>query len=430
MASSWAAAFFGLSQIAKLLGNGNSEWTKDALEMVTRSIESELSEEMRMVFQSGDRLQRGLITSMFNLLAGRVDTSRLIAKNVVDLAQCASGTAAMLSPVNEQQLAWQELQNKLETFNLFAHVDLDLDLLRKDASLSEFVARASRLGPYRSVWAIEGVGHFFAELGDTSGRSIKLATEPDTLPSSSLVALHSGAGLSFARRCLETITTRHSEREVRTTLERFIVICNENSHAGYVGAAYEALGLVARNLYPHLLLEIDHHLAALDEELVAYFWHGVGRGVYFAPTNFLLDRKTLRHVMKQAQQESPHELARLNVFSGLIWALVLVNIRHPKIIEGFIADNLDGLDGEIFAGALCSAAAIWRESSPEDKALTAFWKYHPSDHRVAEFWNAYVTEPSRMMLNHYYPAVRNAGLGWLFRHRSLPELFVDRERCE
>lgn len=430
MAFNWAAALFGVSQIAELLGKSNLEWRANSLEMVTRSVKSELSEDIKLVFQSGDCLQRGLTTSMFCLLGGKVDISRLLTKTAVDLAQCATGTAAVLFPASENQLAWLELQNKLETFNLFAHVDLELDLLRKNACLREDVVRASRLGSYRSVWAIEGVGHFYAELDDTSGHPLNLTTEADALPRSSLVALHSGAGLSFADRCLETITAWHTDTQVRTTLERFIALCNEKSHEAYVGAAYEALGLVTRNLHPHLLLEIDHHLAALDEELVAYFWHGVGRGIYFAPTNFLPDGKSPRRVIKQIEQESPHELARLNALSGLTWALVLVNIRHPRILEAFISDNFSKLNRENFASALCSAAMVWCESSPEDKALTALWKHRPSDGQIARFWNAYVSEPGSSVMNEYSLAARNTGLGRLFRHRSLSELFAGLETCE
>jgi hypothetical protein len=424
MLSTWAATLFGVSQIARVLGSNDSEWKADSLEAVTRAVESELSKEMRMVFQSGDQLQRGLTASVFSALAGKADISRLTAKTAVDVAQCAAGTAAALLPTGENQIAWQELQNKLQTFNLFAHIDLEFDLAQTNASLSQVVECALRLGPYRSVWAIEGVGHFYAESGDTLGTPINLKAETSTLPPSSLVALHSGAGLSFAGRCLEAITSQRTDAQIRATLERFIVLCEKNSHEAYVGAAYEALGLAARNLHPHLLADIHHHLAEIDEELVAYFWHGVGRAIYFAPTNFLPDGETSRRLVKQVQQEAPNELARLDVLSGLVWALVLVNIRHPKVLESFVRDNVCELNREIFTSALCSAGVIWRDSSPEDKSLSVLWKHQPSDVRVAELWAACVSVPCSKVVNQHYTALRNGGLGRLFRHRSLSELCV------
>src|SRR6185295_9259245 len=133
MLATWAATLFGVSQIARVLGSNDSEWKADSLEAVTRAVESELRKEMRMVFQSGDQLQRGLTASVFSALAGKADISRLTAKTAVDVAQCAAGTAAALLPVGENQIAWQELQNKLETFNLFSHIDIELDLRQKNA---------------------------------------------------------------------------------------------------------------------------------------------------------------------------------------------------------------------------------------------------------------------------------------------------------
>ena len=427
MLSTWAATLFGVSQIARVFGRNDSECNADSLDAVTRAVEAELGKEMRMVFQSGDQLQRGLTASVFSALAGKADISRLTAKTAVDVAQCAAGTAAAFFPAGENQIAWQELQNKLQTFNLFAHIDLELDLAQSNASLSQVVERALHLGPYHSVWAIEGVGHFFAESGDKFDTPLNLKAEAPSLPQSSLVALHSGAGLSFAGRCLEAITSQRSDAQIRTTLERFIAHCEENSHEAYAGAAYEALGLATRNLHPHLMADLDHHLAEIDEELVAYFWHGVGRGIYFAPTNFLPGNETSRRLIKQVQQEAPHELARLNVLSGLIWALVLVNIRHPEILEAFVRENLGEPNREIFTSALCSAGVIWRDSSPEDRSVSALWKHRPSDARTAQLWDAYVSVPCSKVVNQHYTALRNAGLGLLFRHRSLSELCVGLE---
>lgn len=419
LVKSWAV-LSGVSQIARVFERNDSESKANSLETVKKAVELELSEGLRMVFQIGDQLQRGFTTSVFSALTGKADISRLTAKTAVDVAQFAAGTAAALFLTGESRIAWQELQNKLQTFNLFAHIDLELDLQQQNGPLSRVLERALRLGPYHSVWAIEGVGHLYAESGDEFGRPINLKAEVNTLPPSTLVALHSGVGLSFAGHCLEAITSQRTQ--VRSMLERFLARCDENSHKAYVGAAYEALGLATRNLYPHLMPEIDHHLAEIDEELITYFWHGVGRGIYFAPTNLLPDGETSRSLMKQVQQESPHELAQSNTFSGLIWALVLVNIRHPQILEAFVRDSLGELDREIFTSALCSACVIWRDSSPEDKSLSALWRHRPSDSRTAELWDACVSVPCSRMVNEYYPALRNAGLGRLFRHRSLLEL--------
>jgi hypothetical protein len=59
-----------------------------------------------------------------------------------------------------QTVHLQEFQNKIDAFSLFAFVDIALGFSGDaDDGLAELVSRASRLGPYSSVWATEGVGH-------------------------------------------------------------------------------------------------------------------------------------------------------------------------------------------------------------------------------------------------------------------------------
>jgi hypothetical protein len=404
----WATALFNVSLVARRAGS---------LESVTRAIESHLSKEMKVIFQTGNQLQHDFTDAMFGAFAGDADLPRLTTKTALDLGQCVAVAAAALVPPRENQVRFLELQNKLEAFNLFTHVDLAIDLPATCDSLVELVNRASRLGPYRSVWAVEGIGYHYAE----SRERINLKTESKTLPASSLVALHSGAGLSVACRCLEAISPSSLDFQIRPVLDRFITLCEEASHEAYAGAAYEALGLATRNLYPHLLADIDRHLNEIKEDLVGYFWHGVGRGLYFTPTNLLPDSERSHRVVRQSQEEAPHELARLNILSGFIWALVLVNIRHPQVLETFIRDNAAELDEATFANAFCSAALIWRDSSPDDEALNALCRYRSSDARSAELWNAWITRPYSAAVK-YYPMLRNQGLGQLFRHRSLSEL--------
>lgn len=404
----WANALFGVSLVVRRAGS---------LDPVTRAVESELSEEMRVVFQTGNQLQQGFTNAVFGVFASDADVARLMTKTAFDFAQSAAVTAAALLPEAKSRVMYLELQNKLEAFNLFTHVDLAIDPPQRCDSLAEFVECASHLGPYRSVWAIEGIGYHYAE---THAR-IDLKTEANTLPPSSLVALHSGAGLSLACRCLDLISASSFDDQIRTQLVRFIARCDEVSHEKYAGAAYEALGLATRNLHPHLLAAIDRHLSDINEDLVAYFWHGVGRGIYFTPTNFLPDSDRSHRVVKQAQNESPHELARVNVLSGFIWALLLVNIRHPEVIENFIRDNVSDLDETLFANAFCSAAVIWRDSSPNDEALNTLCRYRPSDARSAAFWNSWVSHPCTEAMRRY-DRLKNLGLGQLFQHRSISDL--------
>lgn len=383
-----------------------------------------------MMFQAVDQLQRGLTDAMFATLAGDADVSRLMTKAGMDTAQCGAGTVAALIPSGELRSSWLELQNKLEAFNLFAYVDLVLDFPRSATCLREFVEQASRLDPYRSVWAMEGVGHFFAEMCNQLGTLADLKRHSGSISHSSLVPLHAGAGLSFANHCLQAIASHRTEAEVRDELKRFVAVCEENSYDGYVGAALEALGLATRNLYPQMLSQIDRHLVCLGEELTGYFWHGVGRGVYFAPTNVVTDMTGSARSLDQVKRQPPHELARVNAQSGFIWALVLVNIRHPEIIGGFIRKNSNELEAELVENAVGAAAVIWHSSSPGDKSLASLCDHIPADQKTAALWQAMIGRPCVQAVKDYYPILRTAGIGRLFCHQSLSALVAVEESLE
>ncbi len=270
------------------------------------------------------------------------------------------------------------------------------------------------------MWATEGVGHLYAE----SRRGEEFDARGETLPSSCLIALHAGAGLSFAARCLERLTPRSDGAEFRRALEEFFALCRGGSREGYAEAAFEALGLAARNLHPQLLPGIDRCLAAMDEELVGYFWHGVGRGIYFAPTNFLPDGGALGRAVEEARREPPHETGRVNALAGLSWAFVLVNIRHPELLESLLLRHARELDeGDAFTNGLCSAVVVWRDSSPDDESIDALCRHRPTDASLGELWEARIGRPADEAVRRYYPVLKEHGhLEGLFRHRPLHEL--------
>src|SRR5206468_1232453 len=134
-------------------------------------------------------------------------------------------------------------------------------------------------------------------------------------------------GLSLANRVLAGVgrTCRNcpGPSDLPGALRRFVELCRDNANKAYLGASYEGLGLVARNLYPHLIAEIDRELSRISGELTEFFWHGVGRAIYFAPTNYVPLSGVARRALRMTQQEPPHESGRRNALSGLVWAMVL-----------------------------------------------------------------------------------------------------------
>lgn len=349
-------------------------------------------------------------------------------KAAFDVMQLSAEALNLLTPGRGNRVVWQELKNKLQAFDLFENVDSALGINAEDGvPLKRLVEEACALDAYRAVWVTEGLGHLHTEMcWERAGVPRNLLRDADALPARSLAALHAGMGLSLASRLLKTVGPRNSESEVGGVLRRYVELCEDNSTPGYVGAAYEALGLVARNLYPHLICVVDRQLQKLDEKLLGYFWHGVGRAIYFAPTNFLPFNNSPWRAVEMSRREPEHETGRLNALAGLVWAMVLVNIRQPEILAALLRGHRGELSqSDALSNGVSSAVMIWRDSTGDTSYLDALCRHQPepSEPALAELWTEQVLRPCRDALQRFYPVMKERDrLGEIFRYQSLPDL--------
>ena len=430
----WATALFGVRQLKCALSPGEAGRAADSFDSVTRAAQGQLGELLGRAFRAGDQLQRGPWEIVRDALTPDAFTSRGMMRMAFNTMQQSAGALGQLAPEGEGRAALREFRSKLQVFDLFENVDAALRLPRGAVlPLGELVGRTSGLDPFLAVWATEGIGYYYAETAWGSKgvpRGLLKGAGERGVPAKSMAALHAGMGLSFANRALAAVGRRcqkcppHSD--LQSALRRFVELCDDNSGEGYVGAAYEALGLVARNLYPHLVPPIDRQLSEAGDSLADYFWHGVGRAIYFAPTNYVPLASTSRRVVEMTQQEPPHELGRRNALSGAAWALVLVNLRAPEVIENCLKQCSGvAFESDAFANGVSSAAVVWRDSTEGGQHLDALCRHQPGPSRpgLAESWHALVKAPCRRALDEYYGALkRHDCVGEVFRYQPLPAL--------
>lgn len=277
------------------------------------------------------------------------------------LMRQSAGLVQGLLPDRDQRVCWQEFQNKLEAFTSFAYVESGA----ADRDLSGAIASARSLGPYAAVWSMEGLGYREAERCWRHGVQPRMLISSD-LSEDCLIPLHAGVGLSLACRTLE------SDRPLADRLGLFLDLCHANAVAGYLGVVFEALGLIARNLYPELVPAIDRLLEG-ETDLLGFFWHGIGRGIYFVPTNFPVAASAPWRSVAMARSEAPHEWAALNSLSGLVWAFTLINLRHPEIQETFLEYHGEELlTSDAYWNGLGSSLLAWRTINPEDPSMKMF----------------------------------------------------------
>jgi hypothetical protein len=346
----------------------------------------------------------------------------------LDLVRKSADLLRGLLTTLANSVAMQEFQNKLDCFRDFESAGRTLPTRPgARASLSDMVGRAATLGTYRALWMTEGLGYLYADQALKAGMcpsNLLTGAAANALPRGSLTSLHAGMGLAFANHLLGGLAPRARPLDVGRALRTFVTLCRGNAHEGHAEAALEALGLVTRNLYPSLVPVVDRQLSDWDGELTGYFWHGVGRGLYFSPTNFFPFYCGAWAGLAKARSEAPHALGRANAVSGLAWALTLVNIRHPGVLDLFLTRYGGLVEKAAFVNGLASALVIWWSWSANGSYLTALCQYQPTGGPIHDRrWQRMVGQPCVDAVSRYYPAVARSGqFGKLFRYRPLEEL--------
>jgi hypothetical protein len=432
-------SLFGAQQAANLLAP--QDWRQpgrkanSAFFSVKQAAESQFGDLVFGAFQIGDEVGHRLTNLFFDALTLRAFSPDYVSKLTSQVAEQSQDTLRTFSSADNVRLAWQELRNNYEVFNLVKNVSSLLRIPSDDSEfdLSRLVEEAYALGAYPDLWAVEGLGHDYAMTFWRKGGSIRdILTDgrASRLPAKSLTMMHAGLGLAFAQQLMNTITPFSPADEIRSMLGQFVTLVDDNSRRGYEGAAYESLGLVTRFWHSQMVGVVDGHLREVAPRALDYFWHGVGRALYFLPLYFV---PGLLSPWLAVEREAPHELALLNMTAGLAWATTIVNVRQPEIMENFLKNQGEQVArNPAFTNGVMSTLAMGIDITPGDVYITRFLEYRPdqSDPRVTRLWDELVGRPAREAVYHVHPVLEKRGrLGEVFRyHPSLTDLAARLER--
>jgi hypothetical protein len=394
-----------------------------AMQILSHRIQSQLGGGAQTAFFVGDGLQRAFTDGFFDAFRPQTWSPSNLARLGAQLVNQSTRFSQLLAP-KLARLAWQEITNKAEVFALVRNLSSILNLPEGEfIPLTDLVQRAYARSPFEALWAVEGVGHYYADecwkrLGTPKGLLADV-----NLPAKSLLMLHAGMGLCFADRLIGNLTTESTPGEVRNALERFVALCRDNSRQGYLGAAIESLGIVTRDFYPDLFQPVTRQFRFVAPELTGFYWHGIGRAIYFS-RNFFVPH--LFSMWSDVDHEAVTEQDRLSVLSGLTWAFTLVNMRHPEIFETALRsyDN-DSWLGEAFSNGICSCVLMRTDTTPDERFVSAFHEHRSSRHTsdLASAWERRISGPASTGVRDYYPVLcRHSALDEVFRHQNLGEL--------
>lgn len=380
---------------------------------------------LNAAWQFGEGLLEVLTDLTKGLLSPRVLNPSVALTLTGNPASRVLDSLGLLLSGSSLLLTTEQLVNKGEIFTLVPAVSGLIAVPPKPPlPLPELVARSYALGDFFALWAIEGLGHDYGDSfwdQDVVPSRILAPDVTRTLPAGSLPMLHAGIGLSFAQTLLDDLRWDTPRDVLHRKIAEIARLCEDNSLPGYVGAAYESLGLVSRMFHPTQVVEIDQAVRAAAPEVRGYFWHGVGRAIYFWVFNFLPCSDW--EVFQMARREAPDEEARLNAFAGAAWGYALVNQRQPRIMaELLVRQRGEELarDGG-FSNGIASSMMMRYDTTPGAPFIQPFLEFRPdpADRRLEELWDRLVRIPAETALREVYPVLRQQGrMGEIFRYRD------------
>jgi hypothetical protein len=404
-------------------GNPACSPTAEGFWAVTQAIEREFGEVAGAIYRIGDETQRGALDAALGVLTLSVDD--LLARTAIWFDQMRE-SATIVADDTTLSLPLQQVRNNFDVYTLVRDARERLGLERShDVDFGAAVRAAYDMGPFADLFAIEGLGHDCAARLYREGVREGILTDrrAAVLPASTLTMMHAGLGLALAEVMLPRLTPCSPDARARDVAGAFIEACGANARPGYAGAAYEALGLVARMRYPRVMAVVDRALMATNEEVARYFWHGVGRGLYFHPAYIV---PGLLSPWIGVELDAPHELARLNMHAGLAWAWTQVNIRHPEIVAQLLRVRGDRLrSSDAFSNGVASAIVVRLDVTGRQGYVAAFAEYSP--HRggasAADQWDELVRPAVRAAMDRYHPVLKARNrLDCVFRYERLDDL--------
>ncbi len=404
---SWTGAFFGANQLFALARAPQDSITpferaSDGFDAVARAARRRMDLLPQLVFQAGDDFQSqwlDLVPEDLSPASWQRFTQRLAAAAVAPLA--------ILRPDVEGTAARRELLDKLEVYVLVRRASASLGPVADSRErFEEAVERALALGDRQGMWMLEGLGHGYAQAA--------LARQPwptdllaaARLPERAKMMVHLGLGMALAEH-LFTDLEPDDEDSMELTLYRFAVLCRSHSQPGHEEAARESLGLVLRCFFPDLVPMADRVLSRRDDDegrrVRDFFWHGVGRAVYFLPLHLLPGYGNIETALRLVEQEAPAGAALDSGRAGVAYAATLVNLGRPEVLERFVHRRPEAVD-RAFVEGVVSAAVLRRRTTPDAPELDVFLAHRPSGDPAR--WQKLILDPVRAAL---YQGARGHG---------------------
>ena len=353
--------------------------------------------------------------------------NRLVMNVFCFLAPLFTWLITLLTPGRNSRVLTQECRNKCRIMML---VNSLTSYMAADGSttLQSIVEQCYAQGDFPALWAIEGVGKDFAEwhMAKTLTPTRLLIDAPlEPKWEKSLLMLHAGIGMAFGKHWIEPLAEDCPDADVRKAVTSTVDLCRNNSRPGYYGPAIESLGLVTRFMKsPAFSMRVHKALTEYAPDSVGYYWRGMGRSIYFGPKNFMPGFSKPSRAIDMCAEEAPSEELRQGLLSGVAWAVTVVNMETPEVMEWVLENSEDYFGANPgYPNGVTSSVVMRYDITPGFPLIDRFRNYKPSDPKAAQLWKTAIAEPMRFAIETLHPLLqKNVCLGEIFHYQSLPDL--------
>ncbi len=311
---------------------------------------------------------------------------------------------SFLFPGRRASVIASECRNKANIMGLVQNLQSYMDDEGK-TPLQSIVERCYALGNFPALWAVEGAGKDLAEwhiARNPDPRNILIDAQLDPKWDGAWLMLHAGLGLGFAKHYydhMQGATDEHLTHVVSQTV---------------------------RLWGTDVCLRVHYILEKVDADSVGYYWRGMGRSAYFHPINFMPGFIRPARSMRIVEKQAPNRYLAECMLSGVAWALTVVNMTDPRVMEWVLTNHDDYFSGSPgFFNGVTSSVVMRFDTTPGEPLIERFLNHQPDpkNRTLCGLWNSKIKGSLETALKTVYPVLKkHQRLDEVFRYQSLPAL--------
>jgi len=333
---------------------------------------------------------------------------------------------SFLFPGRKASVIASECRNKANIMGLVQNLQSYMDDEGK-TPLQEIVEKCYALGNFPALWAVEGAGKDIAEwhmARNPNPQRILIDAHLDPKWDGAWLMLHAGIGLGFAKYYYDHMKEA-TDDALRHVVKETVRLCRENSRPGYYGAAIESLGLVTRFMQnTGICLRVHYILEQEAPDSVGYYWRGMGRSAYFHPINFMPGFIRPARSIRICEKQAPNPYLKECMLSGVAWALTVVNMTDPRVMEWVLTNHDDYFSGSAgFFNGVTSSVVMRYDTTPGEPLIERFRNHQPDpkNRTLCGLWNSKIKGSLETAMLTVYPVLKkHQRLDEVFHFQSLP----------